>query len=206
MTLRITQQFIFLLTAALMLSLAACSSGQRAPEYYGATETAPLEIPEGLSFPDNSQALMIYSRPMPPPNLVLETRPPRISSTTSGIQENSRLNWSADGLYLLIEDTPESAQRRLGHVIKNSGMERIRQDDDGVIRFDYYQTFQDMGGFWKSMAFWSKDSREDYSGAYQAFVRPDGENTRVYIKYADDTDCEPDAAEHLLVVIRARMG
>lgn len=206
MTPRITRQIIFLLTAVLMLSLAACSSGQKRPEYYDAAETASLEMPEGLSFPDNSQALMIFARPMPPPSMVLETRPPRISSTTSGIKENSRLNWSAEGLYLLIEDTPESAQRRLGYVIKNSGMERIRLDDDGVYRFDYYQTFQDTGGFWKSMAFWSQDNREDYSGAYQAFVRPDGENARVYIKYADDTDCEPDAAEHLLVVIRARMG
>ena len=85
-------------------------------------------------------------------------------------------------------------------------MERIRVDEEGVSRFDYYQTFEDMGGCWKSMAFWSRDNREDYSGAYQVFVRPDGENARVFIKYADGTDCEPDAAEHLLDVIRTRLG
>ena len=51
-----------------------------------------------------------------------------------------------------------------------------------------------------------RDDVEDYSGAYQVFVRPDGENARVYIKYADGTDCEPDAAEHLLVVIQSRLG
>lgn len=190
----------------LLLSLAACSKGQKRPEYYDAQETQDLELPEGLKQPNYGQALLIYAPYRPPPNMVLETRPPRISSTTSGIDEGSRLNWSAEGLYLLIEDTPESAQRRLGHVIKNSGMQRIRQDEDGVYRFDYYQTFQDTGGFWKSMAFWSKDNREDYSGAYQTFVKPDGENARVYIKYADDTDCEADAAEHLLIVIRSRLG
>lgn len=195
--------FLLLMTAAF---LSACSGGQRKPEYYDAGETADLEIPEGLARPDNTRALIIYSPYMPPPTLAMETRPPRISSTTSGLQDNSRLNWSAQGLYLAVEDTPDSAHRRLGYVIKNSGMERIRLDDEGVYRFDYYQTFEDMGGFWKSLAFWSRDSREDYSGAYQAFVRPDGENARVYIKYADGTPCEPDAAEHLLVVIRQRLG
>ena len=206
MTPSIYRQFIIFLAALALLTLAACSSGQKKPEYYDSQETAPLEIPEGLASPDHSQALIIYAPYMPPPSLAMESKPPRISSTTSGIDENSRLNWSAQGLYLMIDDTPESAHRRLGFVIKNSGMERIRLDDEGVYRFDYYQTFADMGGFWKSLAFWSRDNSEDYSGAYQAFVRPDGEKARVYIKYADGTDCEPDAAEHLLVVIRARLG
>ncbi|MEE4292868.1 MAG: hypothetical protein V2I79_02750 [Xanthomonadales bacterium] len=188
------------------VAMTACSSGQRTPEYYNAFETDPLKIPEGLSTPDHSQALVIHSPYIPPPSLVMETRPPRISSTTSGIDENSRLRWSAQGLYLEVEDTAESAHRRLAFVLERSGMERIRLDDEGVYRFDYYQTFEDMGGFWKSLAFWSRDTREDYSGAYQVFVRPDGENARVYIKYADDTDCEPDAAEHLLDVVRRRLG
>lgn len=188
------------------LFLAGCSSGQKQPEYYAATETEALQIPDHLSRPDASQALIIQADYMPPPSLVMETKPPRISSTTSGIEEGSRLNWSAQGLYLLVEDTPESSHRRLGAVIKNSGMERIRVDEKGVYRFDYYQTFEDTGGFFKSMAFWRRDATEDYSGAYQTFVRPDGENTRVYIKYADGTDCEADAAEHLLAVIRRRLG
>lgn len=190
----------------LMLSLLACSFGQKSPEYYPAEETAPLEIPEGLSAPDYSQALIIQVPRMPPPSLAMETRPPRISSTTSGIEENSRLNWSAQGLYLLVEDTPESAHRRLGLVIERAGMERVRVDEQGVYRFDYYQTFEDTGGFFNSLAFWRRDKTEDYSGAYQTFVRPDGANTRVYIKYADGTDCEADAAEHLLLVIRKRLG
>lgn len=203
---RTARYTLFLLAALMLLALAACSKGQKRPEYYAASETAPLEIPEGLSKPDSSQALLIHTPYMPPPAMVMETKPPRISSTTSGIDQNSRLNWSARGLYLLVEDTPDSAHRRVGFVLKNASMERIRVDEEGVYRFDYYQTFEDMGGFWKSMAFWSRDNREDYSGAYQVFVRPDGENARVFIKYADGTDCEPDAAEHLLDVIRTRLG
>ena len=85
-------------------------------------------------------------------------------------------------------------------------MKRIRLDDEGVYRFDYYQTFEDEDGFFSKLAFWSRDEAEDYSGAYQTYVEPDGEQTRVYIKYADGTECEPDAAEHVLDAVRQRLG
>jgi uncharacterized lipoprotein len=194
-----------LLACAVML-LAACASENKEPEYYRAVETESLVIPEGLSKPDLSSALVINSPYMPPPTMMIETMPPRISSTTSGLKANSRLNWSAEGLYLLVKDTPESTHRRVGIVLEHGGMQRIRVDENGVYRFDYYQKFAEKDGFFKKMAFWSVDETEDYSGAYQVFTQPDGENTRVYIKYADGTDCEPDAAEHLLDVLSARMG
>jgi uncharacterized lipoprotein len=138
--------------------------------------------------------------------MVLQSKPPRISSTTSGVESNSELKWSSEGLYLMVEDSPESVQRRLGLVIERSGMQRIRLDDQGVYRFDYYQVFDEEDGFFSKMAFWSRDKSEDYSGAYQTYTRPDGNNTRVFIKYADGTDCEPDAAEHVLGVLRSRIG
>jgi len=188
------------------VSLAACSSGQKKPEYYDAAEAPALEIPEGLDQPTSGGALVINTPAMPPPSMIMESMPPRISSTTSGIDSNSRLNWSAQGLYLMVDDSADSAHRRLGLVIERSGMERIRLDEDGVYRFDYYQRYDDERGFFSKMAFWSRDKTEDYSGAYQTFTRPDGEKTRVYIKYADGTDCEPDAAEHVLAVLGARMG
>jgi uncharacterized lipoprotein len=197
---------VILLSALLLTALTACSSKQKRPVYYDARETNPLEIPQGLDAPDRSKALIINMPPAPPPEMIMETRPPRISSTTSGIDSNSSLNWSPQGLYLLVEDTPESTHRRLGLVIERAGMERIRLDEKGVYRFDYYQEFEDADGFFGSLAFWRRDKGEDYSGAYQVFVRPDGENARVYIKYADGTDCEPDAAEHLLDVVRRRLG
>ena len=197
---------VFLLTGLLLIAATGCSRGQKKPEYYDARETASLEIPEGLSAPVRDRALIIEMAPLPPPAMVMETRPPRVSSTTSGIDANSQLSWSAQGLFLQVEDSADSAHRRLGLVIERAGMERIRLDDQGVYRFDYYQQFEDEEGFFSSLAFWRRHSSEDYSGAYQAFVRPDGENARVYIKYADGTDCEPDAAEHLLEVIRKRLG
>lgn len=193
--------------SALLLWLSACSSDGRKPEYYDVDETPPLEIPEGLDNPVSSSALIIQYPSIPLSSMVLDPIPPRISSTTSGIDDNSRLNWSAGGMFLLVEDSFESAQRRADLVIKRSGMKKITQDEKGVYRFEYYQVFGDgENGFFSSMAFWRKDRREDYSGAYQIYLEEDGENTRVYIKYADGTDCEPDAAEHVLAILGARLG
>jgi len=196
---------IALSTLAALL-LAACSSDSKKREYYDAAETPPLEIPEGLARPVSSSALVINAPPMALSSLGIETRPPRISSTTSGLDSNSSFTWSAQGLYLLVDDTLDSVHRRLGLVIERAGMQRVRVDDKGVYRFDYYQSFEEEGGFFRKMAFWSRDKSEDYSGAYQTFAEAEGDKTRVYIKYADGTDCEPDAAEHVLDVIRTRLG
>ena len=196
----------FALMALLALIVAACSSEARKREYYEAVELPPLEIPEGLARPAASGALVINAPPMPLSPVGIETRPPRISSTTSGLDSNSSFTWSAQGLYLTVDDTLDSVRRRLGLVIERAGMQRVRVDEKGVYRFDYYQSFEDEGGFFRKLAFWSRDKREDYSGAYQTYAEADGDKTRVYIKYADGTDCEPDAAEHVLAVIRSRLG
>ncbi len=202
----LSRQLLLLVMILAMLLVSACKSGNKKPGYYNEVETPSLDVPSGLDYPDTSQALIIQTPYMQPPAMVMTDIPPRISSTTSGLNKNSRLSWSSQGLYLLVEDTPESVHRRLGLVIDRSGMQRVRLDEKGVYRFDYYQTFVDDRGFFKKMAFWSRDKSEDYSGAYQTFTQPDGENTRVYIKYADGSDCEPDAAEHVLIVLGARMG
>ena len=190
-----------------MLLLSACSSDGRKPEYYDVSSTENLKIPEGLDRPSSSSALVIQYPSIPLPAMVLDPMPPRISSTTSGIDSNSRLNWSAQGMYLLVDDTFESAQRRLDLVLNRSGMKKVTLDNEGVYRFEYYQVFEKgEDGFFSSMAFWRRDHREDYSGAYQVYIRPAGKKTRAYIKYADGTDCEPDAAEHVLAVLGARLG
>jgi uncharacterized lipoprotein len=206
MKLRAARHSSTFLTTLVVLLVAACSSESKKPEYYNQVEAPSLEIPEGMSTPDSSSALIIRVPYMPPPSMILQDKPPRITSTTSGIDANSRLSWSAQGIYLLVEDTPESVQRRLAIVIERGGMQRIRIDVNGVYRFDYYQTFDKVGGFISKMAFWNRDNSEDYSGAYQIYAQPEGENTRVFIKYADGTDCEPDAAEHMLQVLSERMG
>ena len=190
-----------------LLVAAGCSSDGRKPEYYESEETPSLVIPEGMDTPTSLSALVIRSPAIPLPSIELDAVPPRISSTTSGIDANSRLNWSAQGMFLLVDDSLESSERRLDIVIDRSGMKNVRMDENGVRRFDYYQEFESFNsGFISHLAFWRKDKREDYSGAYQVYLKPAGEKTRAYIKYADGTDCEPDAAEHVLAVLGARLG
>ena len=118
--------FILLLMILTVLLVSGCSSGSKKPEYYDEVETPSLEIPEGLDYPDSSSALVIQTPYMPPPAMVMTDMPPRISSTTSGIDAEFPSQLVCPGLYLLVEDTPESAQRRLGLVIERSGMQRVR--------------------------------------------------------------------------------
>ena len=113
-----TRKLLILLMTLSVVLVTGCSSGTKKPEYYDEVETPSLKIPEGLSKPNSSSALIIQTPYRPPPALVMVDKPPRISSTTSGIKANSRLNWSAQGLYLLVDDTPESAHRRLGLIIE----------------------------------------------------------------------------------------
>jgi len=201
---------VFHLLSLLVFSSAwllfGCSSGEKKPEYYSAAETAPLKLPADMDRPDHSSALVITVPYVPPPANSLESLPPRIASTSSEAEPNSMLRWSSEGLYLLVEDSPDSVHRRLGLVIERSGMTQVRLDERGVYRFDYKQKIVEEGGFFSKLAFWRRDRVKDYSGSYQALTRPDGENTRVYIRQADGAECAPDAAEHVLDVLRSRIG
>ena len=200
-------RFACYLSVLVLLTAAGCSSEPKKPQYYESEESESLDIPEDLNPPPSSSALVIRSPARPLSLNAPDSMPPRISSTTSGIAANARINWSDQGMYLLVKDTYESAQRRLDIVINRSGMKNITQDEEGVHSFDYYHKLDDLDkGFFKSLAFWRRDKRKDYSGTYQVYVRPDGENSRIYIKYADGADCEPDAAEHVLSVLGARLG
>ena len=88
-----------LVTLAALSLLAGCASDSRSREYYDAVETKPLEIPEGLAQPTSGSALVINAPRMPLSPMAMESKPPRISSTTSGLDSNSRFRWSAQGLY-----------------------------------------------------------------------------------------------------------
>ena len=189
-----------------VLFAAACSSKEKKPEYYEYKEVSSLEIPPGLDRPTSASALVIRAPYIPAPAAPLQPMPPRIASTTDSAGTNATLHWSAQGIYLLVEDTPVSVERRLGLALERSGMQDVRKEEDGVYRFDYYQVFEDDRGFFKKLAFWSRDRGEDYSGTYRALVAPDGENSRVYLQYADRSKVESGASEHLLLILGERLG
>lgn len=196
--------------AACAFLLGACSLFGRddddQPEYYGAVETQPLEIPEGYSRPASDSALVILAPPAPLPQRELRSVPPRVSSTSTNKNENATLRWGSEGAYLLVEDTLESTERRLGFVIRRAGMSMEELTDVSGYRVEYRQPpSEHKRGFFSWLAFW-RDDPPDYSGSYRVLARRDGDKTRVYIKNADGSEADPAAAEHLLVILGERLG
>lgn len=197
------------LVAAGGILLASCSMFGKdepdQPEYYAAVEAPSLQIPEGLSRPASNAALVILAPPAPLPERELQSLPPRVSSTSTGKSSNATLRWGAEGAYLLVDDSVDSVQRRLGFVIRRSGM-AMQELGEREYRVEYFHQPQEQDeGFFKKLAFW-RDGPPNYSGAYRLTVRPDGEKARVYVKNADGSEPDPAAAEHLLVVIGERLG
>lgn len=176
------------------------------PEYYNAIEADPLTIPEGLDTPTTSSALTIEHQPLPLPTTEMNTMPPRVLANQSDDDGNSIMRWSSEGVYILVDDTPESVERRLEFVIERSGMELLGQGGDGGYRFYYEDVRPNLDkGFFEKMAFW-RDDPPDYSGSYLTLSQPDGGRTRIYLVYADGGEVPVEAAEHVLAILKQRLG
>lgn len=202
---KITPALILMLTA---LSTSSCSlfGKKDQPEYYGVPEASPLKIPEGLDTPTSQTALTIDYPPVPLAETELSAVPPRVLANQSEEASNSKIRWAADGIYILVEDSADSVKRRLGYVIERSGMEMQGPVADGEYRFEYEHPENDRDtGFVNWVAFWRKNA-PDYSGTYQTLLQPDGNNTRVYLIYADGGEVPIDAAEHVLAILKERLG
>jgi len=204
MTFRLVQLPCLCATALLM---SACGLwGDKKPEYYDVPEAKPLKIPSGLDSPTSEAAFTIGIPAFPLPESELNPIPPRVLANQAGQGGNSSLRWSADGVYILIQDSPDSVQRRLGYVIERSGMEMVRQEPDGAYVFQYQQVTVDRDeGFFTNLAFWRPDA-PNYSGSYQTLLEPDGNSTRIYVKYADGRDVPMEAAEQVLAILKERLG
>jgi len=198
--------WLLVLCSSLLVACGWFRKEDKKPEYYAAVETPPLTIPETLDQPLAPGALVISAPPTRLPDAELVTVPPRITSANTGNSDNTRLGWSAEGVFLLINDTPESVQRRLNYAIKRAGMALRETPKEGVIEIDYrHEPEKQEKGFFKRMAFW-RDDGPNYSGSYQIITRPDLDNTRIYIKNADGTDSDLEATEHLLNILAQRLG
>ncbi len=195
------------------IALTSCSMFHRdnkLPQYYYAVESPALNVPEGLSVPSSSGALLITSPPAPLPQKEIRAFPPRVDSTSTDAQTGSGVRWSAGVVYLQVKDTQPSVFRRLGFAVTRSGMSVLSTLGDNGYSFEYRHTPKAsdegfFGRFWGKMAFW-RDKPPNYSGSYEAVTQAEGETTRVYIKNADGSDADPDASEHLLEVLGQRLG
>lgn len=198
---------IALLTCVVVLT--SCSMfrhKEKVPVYYSAVEAEPLDIPPGLDRPTSGSALLIVTPMTPLPQTEMKIVPPRINSQSAGGKDTSLIQWSSEGVYLLVEDGKESVFRRLGVAIQRAGMSVSDTTTEDSYRFEYRHDPTDPDrGFFSKLAFW-RDDGPNYSGVYLAVMQADGENTRVIIRNADGSEADQSAAEHLLNIFGERLG
>jgi len=197
---------------AIMLSLvtllSGCSMfGNNEPEYLESVEQEPLRIPEGLDTPSTPQQVVIsVPRLRMPAGDELEPMPPRVVATAGKHDTNTFMAWSAEGVYLMVKDSPASVARRLRFAIERSGMNMLERNESGAHKFHYTQQDQlTDDGFFSSLAFW-RDKSFDYSGVFMTRLEADGENTRVYLLFGNGESCDTAGSEHILGIFMERLG
>jgi len=198
-------------TMALVLvaAFSGCSLfGNNEPEYLASVESYPLRIPEGLDNPAGP-APVIISVPMMrmPAGDELEPMPPRVVSTAGRQDANAHMAWSAEGVYLMVKDTPESVARRLGAAIEHSGMTMLARDGtgSGSHKFHYKQAMSVDEGFFSNMAFW-RSKPLNYSGTFMTMLQAEGDNTRVYLLFGTGEVVDTAGSEHILGIFMDRLG
>jgi uncharacterized lipoprotein len=194
----------------LIAVLSGCSSfGNNEPEYLTSIEVAPLKIPPDMDNPTGPSPMLISVPEMRmPAGDELEPAPPRVVSTAGKQDANAYLAWSPQGAYLLVKDTPDSVARRLRYVIENTGMSLLKADESGAHKFHYTQKPQTNDeGFFSRMAFWrSRPEYLDFSGTFMTSLKPDGQNTRVYLLFGNGESVDTAGCEHILGIFMDRLG
>jgi uncharacterized lipoprotein len=196
-----------LLLIAATLTLQACSLWRdKEPEYLSSQEGKPLHVPEDLDEVQSVRPIVINVPEMRlPSGDELNPGPPRAAATGGG-DTNAYLAWSAAGVYLKVDDTPDSVGRRLGFVIERSGMHAVERSQEGMHHFEYSHPHSGERGFFSRLLFWRDDPGPDYSGVYRTRLEADGDQTRVYLLHDDGSRVDTDAAEHILGMFMERLG
>ena len=208
MTKLITSAHLAVTVCLMTLFLYGCSTfGNNEPEYLASVEVDPLRIPEGLDTPTSQRPMLISVPQMRiPSGDELEPMPPRVVSTAGKQDTNTFMAWSAEGVYLMVKDSPDSVARRLRFAIVNSGMNMLERNDSGAHKFHYTQEHLVTDeGFFSNLVFW-KDKPVDYSGIFMTSLKPDGQNTRVYLLFGNGEAVDTAGAEHILGIFMERLG
>ena len=203
--------FYRIATALILIAIfSGCSSFRnKEPEYLASVEAAPLKVPPGMNNPTGPSPVLISVPQMRiPAGDELEPAPPRVVSTAGKQDANAYIAWSAEGAYLMVKDTPDSVARRLRYAIENSGMTMLNVGDSGAHKFHYTQVHAESDeGFFSRMAFW-RDRPEyiDFSGTFMTSLRPDGQDTRVYLLFGTGDPVDTAGSEHILGIFMERLG
>lgn len=201
--------FIFSIAASLLLG--GCFNSERDPIYVASEEIDPIDAPPGL---DDPRTRDIYNVPgYSLPELAAQgqqERPPEVQPSSVAEQSRSQIRFGPTGLYLAVEDGPDSVWRRLGFSLNRGGMQ-VRQADESqrryVFRFDHEPIRPEIGMF-DRLTFWSRPQPIDYSGEYLARVAAQAENgmTRIELLNADGSVVDLNRAEFVLARLRERLG
>jgi uncharacterized lipoprotein len=203
---------ITLLVTVITMSMASCSwfgkeKKEKQPTFYAAEEVPALTIPEGLDRPNNTNALMIQAPMAPLPAKELQSVPPRVTSQSNTENENAYIRWGSSGIYLQVADTQSSVNRRLSHAAQRSGFSYREQGTGNgfFVQYNHVVAKDPDEGWFSKMLFW-RDDGPNYSGEYLITTEADGEETRIFIRNADGSDADQNAAEYLLVKLDERLG
>lgn len=203
-----TVLILSLTTAAL---LGGCSNGKREPVYVSSDEIDPIEAPPGL---DQPRTRDIYDIPgYSLPELAAQgdqESPPEVQPSSVAEKSRSQIRFGPTGLYLAVEDVPDSVWRRLGFTLNRGDMQVKRVDEDQrryVFRFNH-EPIQPDPGLFDRLTFWSSPDAIDYSGEYVARVASEPRDgvTRVELLDGDGNVVEMERAEFVLARLRERLG
>ena len=206
----LTRLFIRSIAPPILLAavLGGCTVfGNDEPEYLASKETEPLKIPEGLDKPKGLRPVNISVPPMRlPSGDELEPMPPRVVSTAGKKAAHAYMSWSAEGVYLFVKDKPELVSLQVANVINQDGMQMLQQNDStGAHKFHYTQKMEGDQGWFSRMAFW-QDKPLNFSGIFMTQMLPDGDNTRVYLRFGDGGQVDTLGAEHVLGVFMEELN
>ncbi len=191
------------------LLLTACAGRDRQPIYLDSEEIEPLRAPERLDAPTIRRTYQVDGYFLPEMAGQSEARPPRVLSSAEAEASQSRIRFGASGLYLEVRDEPDSVWRRLGFSLNRAGMQVQEIEQDRLrydFRFNHDPIVIDRTGFGR-LAFWRSPERVDHSGAFRVEVEPaSGQTSRVLLLTQDGELVEMEQAEHVLSVLRERLG
>ena len=201
---------MILLAAVVFAMLAGCANRDRQPVYADSQEVDPIEAPPGLTQPQVRSTFEVPGYSLP--ELAArgnEARPPNVQPSAEAERSRSQIRFGATGLYLEVQDEPDSVWRRLGFTLNRDGMS-VNEIDESDRRYRFRLSHEpievERTGL-SRLAFWRSAEVSDFSGNYKIEVREDDSDlTRVILLDAEGAVVDMDRAEFVLARLRDRLG
>lgn len=202
----------FIFSMLVLLLVGGCFNRERQPVYVNSEEIRAIQVPPGLDQPNTRNAYEVPGYSVP--ELAAQggqERPPEVLPSAQAEESRSHIRFGSSGLYLAVEDEPDSVWRRLGFSLNRGDMQlQQTSTEDRRYRFSFsHEAIRpEKSGFFSRLAFWREAELIDYSGLYMARVvegERDGQ-TRVELLDADGSVVDMDRAEFVLARLRDRLG